>query len=722
MRRREFLQSASARLAAGALVPGVLARGGRNEPAEHPASAIAVDRKARVARHAPVVKVFDSFSALSVGNGSFAFTADATGLQTFAEEYRELPLATQAEWGWHSNPNPSGYQLEDALVMYDAHGRKVPYASAQNGPAGKWLRENPHRLSLARIGFALRRTDGSPARWSDLTDVVQRLDLWSGTLDSHFVLDGRSVHALTWAHPERDLIAVRVESAELDPGRLAIRIAFPYASVTHTGDPADWSHGDLHRTTIAERDRDSVVWERALDADRYSVRAMWSDGGSLTTVGPHEFRLDPAPGTATFECVIDFSRERQRDVLPTVDATAAASARYWERFWSDGGTLDLSGSADPRAAELERRIVLSEYLTAIQCAGTIPPQETGETFNSWFGKSHLEMHWWHAAHFALWDRAPLLERSLPWYRGILAEARAIAARQGYRGARWPKMVGPEGRDSPSGIGVFLIWQQPHPIYMSELVYRARPDPRVLERYRDVVFASAEFMASYPFWDAGRARYVLGPPLIPAQESHPPATTFNPTFELAYWAFGLETAQRWRQRLGLAREPAWDRVLRSLSALPMRDGLYVNAESAPNTFTDADQRRDHPTLLGAYGFVGSPRVDRDAMRRTLRRVFESWQWNETWGWDYPLVAMTAARLAEPGLAIDALLMDTPKNRYHPNGHNYQRPGLTIYLPGNGGLLSAVAMMAAGWDGARAQHAPGFPRTGWTVRAERLRGLP
>jgi hypothetical protein len=59
------------------------------------------------------------------------------------------------------------------------------------------------------------------------------------------------------------------------------------------------------------------------------------------------------------------------------------------------------------------------------------------------------------------------------------------------------------------------------------------------------------------------------------------------------------------------------------------------------------------------------------------------------------------------------MDTPKNRYLPNGHNYQREGLTIYLPGNGGLLAAVAMMAAGWDGASG-HAPGFPRDRWRVR--------
>ena len=59
-------------------------------------------------------------------------------------------------------------------------------------------------------------------------------------------------------------------------------------------------------------------------------------------------------------------------------------------------------------------------------------------------------------------------------------------------------------------------------------------------------------------------------------------------------------------------------------------------------------------------------------------------------------------------------------FRPNGQVYQRPGLTIYLPGNGGLLYAVAMMAAGWDGGPETHAPGFPDDGsWTVRFEGLR---
>jgi len=63
------------------------------------------------------------------------------------------------------------------------------------------------------------------------------------------------------------------------------------------------------------------------------------------------------------------------------------------------------------------------------------------------------------------------------------------------------------------------------------------------------------------------------------------------------------------------------------------------------------------------------------------------------------------------------MDTEKNRYLPNGHNWQRNDLPCYLPGNGGLLYAVAMMAAGWRSAPRSQTPGFPSDGsWAVRFE------
>lgn len=176
-------------------------------------------------------------------------------------------------------------------------------------------------------------------------------------------------------------------------------------------------------------------------------------------------------------------------------------------------------------------------------------------------------------------------------------------------------------------------------------------------------------------------------------------------------------------MGLPREVKWDRVLKGLAAPAVADGRYLFAETAPDSYTDPRWRRDHPAVVAMLGVLPGIDVDRETMRRTLTWISANWSWAHTWGWDYPMLAMTAARLGEPKRAIDSLLLDTPKNVYRANGHNHQRPGLTVYLPGNGGLLYAVALMAAGWDGAPDRHAPGFPDDGsWSVRVENLRRAP
>jgi len=333
------------------------------------------------------------------------------------------------------------------------------------------------------------------------------------------------------------------------------------------------------------------------------------------------------------------------------------------------------------------------------------------------------MHWWHAAQFALWDRLPLLERSLGYYELILPKARAAAARQGYAGVRWPKMTSPTGDESPSNVGPFLVWQQPHPIFYAELAYRQRSDRATLDKYRQVVFETAEFMASFPAWDTQQQRFVLGPPLQCAQETYPKDRTSNCTFELSYWRWGLQTAQAWRERLGLPREPAWNRVIQGLEKPAVADGKYLFAGTAPDTYANARWATDHPSVVAALGVLPGSDIDRPTMARTFEWIWAHWNWPSTWGWDYPMMAMTAARLGKPDLAVEALLLDTPKNVYRVNGHNHQRPGLTIYLPGNGGLLYATAMMAAGWDGAPEGNAPGFPANGkWVVRWEGLRRAP
>jgi hypothetical protein len=684
--------------------------------------AIPIDREALVGRHNPVFRKLDPLSPLSLGNGEFAFTGDITGLQTFPQKYEEtMPLCTMSHWGWHTSPLPAGLDpTAFRLTQYDTHGRQVGYATSAEGQRElyAWLRENPHRLHLGRIGLRVMMTGRREFQAEDVTGIEQKLDLWTGILSSRFKVEGRPVTVRTAVDPARDLLAVLIESVLIDEGRLAVRFAFPHGSSSMQA--ADWRRPARHQSKLVRLTADRAELHRRLDSDEYFVAIAWAGQASFAAEDEHVFVLAPARQNRRLEFTALFSPRRWGKSLPSVAATFAECAEHWRGFWTRGGAIELAESRDRRAPELERRIVLSQYLTAIQCGGSMPPQETGLTLNSWYGKFHLEMHWWHAAHFAAWNRLHLLEKSLNWYRSILPAARRTAATQGYAGARWPKMTGPEGRDSPSAIGPLLIWQQPHPIFYAELCRKARGDRETLEKYRSIVFESAEFMASYAFLDPMSQRYVLGPPVIPAQENHPPRETWNPTFELAYWSYALKVAQRWRERLGMKRNPVWDDVVSRLSPLPVQNGVYLAHENCPQTYTE--RNFDHPSMLGALGVLPGDGVDRETMRRTLERVMKEWQWQKTWGWDYPLAAMTAARLGEPGLAVNALTMKTEKNGYLPNGHNWQRKDLPCYLPGNGGLLYAAAMMAAGWQGAPQSHAPGFPAdSSWTVRWEKLNSL-
>jgi hypothetical protein len=366
------------------------------------------------------------------------------------------------------------------------------------------------------------------------------------------------------------------------------------------------------------------------------------------------------------------------------------------------------------------------------------------------------MHAWHAAHFAMWGRPELLERSMPWYLAQLDAAKARAKANGVRGAWWPKMVGPDGRESPGTVNPFIMWQQPTPIYLAEALYKARPTRETLDKYQSLVFETAELLASWPYYDKKAERFILGPPVIPAQENFPPLTTFNPTFELSYWRFGLVTAQDWRVRLGLPKDPKWDNVLFRLSKLPVKDGLYLAAESQPDLWERARSpacsggknaadcpNRDHPSFVAAYGLLPGFGADRETMRRTLKAVVSDWDLRQTWGWDWPMLAMTATRLDEPQMAVNFLLGDA-KNfqfgtsgmtpRVHvaedaashatgvvEDGQGYRRAAET-YFPSNGALLLAAALMVSGGSEVHELN-PGFPPDGnWIVRSEGILPVP
>jgi hypothetical protein len=682
-----------------------------------------------VERHDVVLGAPDAGAPLTVGNGDFGCTVDITGMQTFTAFHDPTVVGdrlvtntcTQSSWGWHEMPNPRSYTLADAMSMYPTGRGDVPYPDqfdmwsmfgAQVDPeleAGTWLHVNPQRLDLGRTGLVLRPSaDGHPEQDpSALSNVYQRLHLWSGTIRSSFEYAGRRVSVTTVAHPTRAQVAFRIESTLLGEGLLGVRLAFPYASDGFM-QTADWGAGDRHGTAVEECGGGARI-VRTLDATTYTVRLAWGAASLQRTDDPHEVRIATAENV--LDLVVSYADGLGEPPVETVDDTLGAAAAWWEEFWLSGAAVDLARCTDRRAHELERRIVLSQYLTAANCSGAMPPQETGLVANSWQGKFHLEMHWWHAAHFVAWGRPELLIRSIDWYRTILPVAKAWAGQQGYEGARWPKQVGPDGRDSPNETGPFLVWQQPHLLYFAELLYRHRPDTELVRQVAELVEETARFMAS--FVEEREGTFHLAPPLIPAQECYDRRTTEDPTFELAYWWWGLEIAQRWRERQGLERDDGWAHILDHLARPHQRDGAYAAIATEPYL-----RRDDHPSLLAALGVVPpTPLVDRDVMQATLSDVLANWKWDSAWGWDFPVLAMSAARLGDPGTAIDALLMEKPKNAYLRNGHNPQRGNrLPLYLPGNGGLLAAVSLMVGGWEGA-AGLVPGFPKDGtWDVQHE------
>lgn len=673
-----------------------------------------IDRAALVARNNPHVTALDPLASLTVGNGRFAFTADVTGLQTFPERYSKgVPLGTQSQWGWHSFANPDGLAFEETLLPYDfGRGHEELYACQIRGGRGEaasdWYRVNPHRLHLGVIGFA-------GISEASLGDIDQTLDMWTGEIRSSFRSGGRHYAVSTVCDPDKDLVAVRVRAEEAP----VIRFRLPYPTGGHSDDACDWTKDALHSTEIVAEGDGVAVLRHTLDETVYYIKVSY-DNGRFEMAGPNEARLSADGGELAFSALFC---ETQPDLAAEpFAASREASARYWRHYWQDGGVVDFSRCTDPRAAELERRVVLSQYLMAVNCAGDVPPQETGLTYNSWYGKFHMEMIWWHQAHFPLWGHEDLIARTLPWYASVEPVARAIAERQGFRGVRWMKMTDPSGREAPSNTGSFLIWQQPHLIYLAELLYRANPSQEVIDRYFDLIRETAEFMADFATYDAENDRYTLRG-CIAAQETLKASKTVNPPYELSYWHFALGTAQLWRERKGLERDAKWDEIIAKLSHLASRDGLYLAAESEPDTYDDIRMYSDHMAVLAAMGVLPqSEQMDPALMKNTSDWVMANWNWDETWGWDFPTTCMNAVRLGEPERALDAILMDQRTNTYLPNGHNYQDSRLRVYLPGNGGLLTAVALMCAGYDGCTVAN-PGFPKDGtWDVRWEGLKPLP
>ncbi len=667
-----------------------------------------IDRRAVVTRHNIDSK--DLTSTLPVGNGEFAFSFDATGLQTFAGN-------TMSHWGWHNFPLPEGYKPDD--IPYTGTFERGRLKGGQIWPKehaalGKWLFDNPHRMNLGRLRLRRSAADLNPG---DITGLTKQLDLWTGLQTSTYEIDGQPVRVETCVHPTLDMVAIHIESPLLESSQLEVQLEFPYPSLTRSSTwVGDFEKPNLHKSIGISRRPSRVDIQREIDASRYWV-SLTAAQGTISSVGTHAWVIKPNKGTKSLDVLCLYSRDGQNlpKSLPSFVKIRRVSAEKWERFWMTGGAIDLSASKDSRWKELERRIVLSQYEMAVQSAGSLPPPEIGLMgIDPWRGQFHMEIIWWHLAHYALWNRWVMADKAIMFYERARPRAEALARQLDYKGMMWPKMTGPEGRNSVWVGNNILQWKEPHPIFFAELEYRLHPTRKTLEKWKEIVFGTADFMADFPLKDPTTCQYSLEP-LMTANER---VTGKNGVFELAYWRWGLAEAQEWRQRLGLPSEPKWEKVRKNLTPLPKLNDVYIEVSDWTDNYSP-DKAWEHPDPIGVYGMLPPLEgVDPQIARNTVRKVWESWNWNRTWGWDFSWIAMAAARTGQPQIAVDALLNPSKKNEYPENGicNGW-------YLPGNGGLLYAVAMMAAGWDGAPQHNAPGFPADGsWVVKWEALKPAP
>ncbi|GAP83632.2 putative six-hairpin glycosidase-like protein [Rosellinia necatrix] len=674
---------------------------------------------------------------LQVGNGNFAYNVDNTGMQTF------LPFNTLSSWAWHNDSLPdNGEDFNDYHgVAYLTHGRNVSYdiPDPELPGASQWLIGNPNRINLGRIGLKYK---GATLSAAQISDPVQELDVWSGVITSTFNIEGEAVKIITQGDFESDSVAFRIESALVAAGGLEVELDFPYPPI-HTSKykyevfVGVYDFPLNHSTAIVEfGDVDGAHIHHQLQETDYFVNLRWPPGAPLTlsrneppgstSTAAHRYTLSKARNSTSsaIRFSANFAPEHQRADLPA--AIQRRNPKDWNGYWSRGGFVDVTSSPSPQADELQRRIIMSQYHVRVNSAASgQSPQESGLMNNGWYGKFHMEQVIWHNAHWCTWGREEHFDNIFPeLYETFLPSSIARAKGMGWEGARWPKMTEIRtGRSSPGGINGFLLWQQPHPMLLAELRYQLSPTKETLERWDRVLTATADYMASYAWFNATSGRYDLGPPAYGVTENTPPLATLNLAYEIAYWRYGLDVARRWKQRLGQRAPARWTAVAARLAPPPQAGGLYAVYEGLGTSWWDDDAglARDPRSVIMLQGFLpATPAVDAAVGARTAGRVAREWTDAEIFGWGRPVLALNAARVGEPARAVaylaafDYWVFDDAG--FAQRGGNGGTP--PPFMPGNAGFLYAVAYMAAGWQGSEGD-APGFPRDGsWIVRHEGL----
>jgi len=266
----------------------------------------------------------DTLTAVPAGNGDFYFAADITGLQTFPDLYSKVnSIITTADW----------------------FSKDTAYNN------------------LGIIGLTILKEGGKEISFSDIDNPFQRLDLWTGEIESRFDIEGVPVQVKTVCHPDYDMVSFKITSGLIEKFRLRIKISFPPVASLQTGSVLKSAGAFI--TTVIPDTNNLTVFKRNNGMLKYEV-VVWGNNAKLKALSENSYYILPVQADTVYSFTCQFLNKEEDGRVQTFGETEAASRKYWYKFWNDAIKSGLINGREVHDKHLIKQVILSKYLNKLK--------------------------------------------------------------------------------------------------------------------------------------------------------------------------------------------------------------------------------------------------------------------------------------------------------------------------------------------------------------------
>lgn len=161
-------------------------------------------------------------------------------------------------------------------------------------------------------------------------------------------------------------------------------VDFPYNDGTNKFSAplvGTWDRPAAHTTSLEFGDSSATI-THTLDDTTYFTTISSASTPRILRQAPTSHRYILTPNSHAIDITVNYSPHKPSPPLSASESILKDCEAWWYNYWTNGGFADVvTGSTDPRANELQRRIISSQYLMAVNAAGSSPPQEVSRSMS-----------------------------------------------------------------------------------------------------------------------------------------------------------------------------------------------------------------------------------------------------------------------------------------------------------------------------------------------------